>query len=168
MDVGALVKGWLGLIKPGTAGVGLRSSADFIQPVIDVGAMLGCDSRVFNVDANRSPVNAGETVLWTVPTGTTWRILAGSLSLANAAASAINQFGLIARPSEASTGPFGLFLTGPSRPQLAAAADNGHVLVEYPGLILLSGTVITLSASGVTVAAGLTANARLLVEELRG
>jgi len=166
--VATLAKGFQGLIKPGSGGVGLRTCVDGIQPVMDVRSLLGLDCRRFIVNANLTPVPAGNTALgadWTVPLGKVWRVVGASLSVAVVLGSAINQVGLVAEPSEQSTGNLGIYITTPSRPLLAAAADNTHVTLAIADLWLNSGTRVLLNAAGVTTAAGITANSRLLIEE---
>lgn len=143
MDVSALAKGYLSLINANNRGQGISQAADYLAPVVEVGAMLGLSQRrQFSVPLNAPGAGILLVALFTVPANESWLMRAGGITFQSTTSSAIG-IGLT------------MFVhTGAATSQGCPASESfdaqtgtiRNIPWGFPGLILESGTTVSLQA----------------------
>jgi len=138
MDVAAFAQGMLSLLGAKNRGVGIQAGADFVQPVLELGLLLGANRRK-NFTQNVSSLAAGTQAILIVPPGKIWRLVFASCELTSNAGGSATVARMFITPGE---GPSGFNF--PVTPAQNLAASSTIVLNFVPGadLWLTSGTII--------------------------
>jgi len=165
VDVAAYPKGYLGLISANNRGQGISVGADFLQPVVEIGAMLAANNRGLSDYFNAAlPLGQSSGNCFSVPAGEAWIVRAGgaTLSLSGAGNTRMAHL-LITNPED--NAQVVVSETGYVGPVVGAPLENRSIPWGYPGLLLASGTKIDFISTGSSASGAI--RVTLLYDRLR-